>query len=88
MGLGGHAVIRVNPRDEERVWANMPTVLRKYESLEPNRKVVMIVASKSYGDNVEDCIVVTRLGTTVPWWKALVDSDRERYAHGTSPSTG
>ena len=87
VGFSGHTFIRLNPRAETGTWARMPDLIRRYEDGrigDPSRNVIAIVASRSYGDNVEDCLVVMRLGTLVPALQALLESDRERYDDGRS----
>ena len=79
VGFAGHAVARINTAKEEGWWARAPEFLRRYEAREPHKKVILIVASRRYGDNIEDAIVVMRVGTLVPMVKALVEGDRERW---------
>ena len=85
VGLAGHAVARINPIAEEGWWTRAPEFLRRYEAKEPHKKVVLIVASRRYGDNIEDAIVVMRVGAFAPMVKALVEGDRERWEARATP---
>ena len=80
LGLHGFTIKRINPRTdnaEGNQWRLMPQNLRKAEM--EGKRVVILVTSKRYGDDVEDTIVVMRLGTASPMLKALIDNDKERW---------
>ena len=79
-GVRKHTVKRINPSSltaEGNQWRLMPQNLRKAE--EGGNRAILIVSSKRYGDEVEDSIVVMRLGTASPMLKALIDNDKERW---------
>jgi hypothetical protein len=83
-GMSGHSIARINPRvTEESFWKSAPEFVRKYEKLAPHQRVILVVASKSYGDNVEDTLVLTRMGTFAPMLKAFIESDKERWNDAT-----
>ena len=82
-GISGHLFARLNPRVEASVWARMPEYLKKYEHPSRNpdgRQVVIFTTNKTYGDSVDDSIVVMRLGTFIPMMKSLVETDKERWS--------
>lgn len=79
-GFRKHTVKRINPSSptaEGNQWRLMPQNLRKAEV--DGQRAILIVSSKRYGDEVEDSIVVMRLGTASPMLKALIDNDKERW---------
>ena len=81
-GVSGHLFARLNPAKEDAMWANIPKYVRKYESSEHNGSsvpVVIFVTNRTYGDSVDDSLVVMRLGTFAPMFKSFVDSDKERW---------
>jgi hypothetical protein len=81
-GVAGHVFARLNPAKEEAVWANIPKYVRKYESSDHNsdgKPAIIFVTNRTYGDSVEDSLVVMRLGTFANIFKPFVHSDKERW---------
>lgn len=82
-GIRRHAIGRVNPSAKtgldgmDSAWRLMPQYLRKIEADGDNG--ILIVTNLRYGDQVEDSIVVLRLGTFTPMLKAFIDADKERW---------
>lgn len=80
LGIARHTFARINPRQEHHTvnaWVKMPDRLRRFES--DGNNAVILVTNKRYGDDVEDSIVVMRLGTFMPMLKAMYNNDKERW---------
>lgn len=78
LGIANLCITRRSPSKEEQMWARMPEYVRRYESNNQGN-VVVLVANRRYGDSIDDCLVVTRLGTFLPMLSAMVNNDPERW---------
>jgi len=80
-GIAGHVFARLNPKQDavENVWVRMPEYVKRYEKNEDGKNAIVFVTNRAYGDNIDDSLVVLRLGTFVPMLKAFIDSDKERW---------
>lgn len=80
-GVRGFAWVRSNPTGNGG-WANVPFYFKRYESERQNgnpHPPVMFLSSKWNGPEVEDTFVLMRLDTFAHIFKALVESDPQRY---------
>lgn len=77
-GIAGHSISRINPYDEDAIWATMPMYLKRYEK-NTEKQAIVVVTNRRYGDSVDDSMVVLRLGTFAPMLKALYEADKERW---------
>lgn len=80
-GVRGFSWTRSNPTGNGG-WANVPFYFKRYERERQNgnpHPVIMFLASKYNGENVEDTFVLMRLGTFAPLIKALIESDPARH---------
>lgn len=86
LGMSGHSFMRINPFAEEKFWERAPERFHQYEKERAHgKRLIMIVASKRYGDNVEDALVLTNIGTFAPMLKAFIDADKERWIDDATP---
>jgi hypothetical protein len=76
-GLSGVLMKKMNPSAGEGAWARMPEFFKRHEK-DSDLPLVLIVASKRYGENVSDAFVIMRISTLVRWLGPLVKFDRER----------
>lgn len=79
-GLHGFTIKRIAPMraryDTSQSMRGLPEVFRANKEV-PN--YVVIVTNAHYGDNLEDSLVVLRLGDFTPMLAAFINNDRERY---------
>lgn len=79
VGLAGFDISRRSPYNEESLWQRMPEFFKRSEK-DKTGEAISIVANSRYGDSVDDCLVVIRLGALAPMLKALYESDKERWS--------
>lgn len=79
-GIHGYTLKRIAPMraryDTSQSLSGLPEFFRDHAG-EPN--LVVIVTNRKYGDDLEDSLVVMRLGTFGPMFATHITSDRERY---------
>jgi hypothetical protein len=82
-GIHGYSFRRIVPKrrgdDPGAIrWERIPKFMRDHND-EPN--LVLFVTNPTYGDSIEDVIVVMRLSTFAPLFASHINNDRERYVH-------
>ena len=80
-GISGWAFTRVTPRNEGG-WSKVPFFFRRYENERANgnpHPVVMFLAQRDNGPNVEDTFVLMRLETFLPLLVSKINADPERH---------
>lgn len=81
-GISGYTIRRIAPMRSRYYstasWKEMPAYFRERQHL-PN--MIVVVTNRKYGDDIEDSLVVMRLGTFAPIFATHINSDRERYIH-------
>ena len=80
-GISGWAFTRVTPRNEGG-WSKVPFFFRRYENERANgnpHPVVMFLAQRDNGPNVEDTFVLMRLETFLPLLVSTINADPERH---------
>jgi hypothetical protein len=77
-GIAQHTIRRIAPmrRGTDETLARMPAYFRQRRD-EPN--LIVLVTNRMYGDDIEDSLVVMRLGTLTPMFATFVNNDRERW---------
>jgi hypothetical protein len=81
-GIAGYGFRRIAPKRaqflSEETWSKMPEYMKKYSHIS---NLIVFVTNKTYGDNIEDTIVVMRLSTFTEIFATHVNNDRERYIY-------
>jgi hypothetical protein len=79
-GLSGYVIKRIAPQRSRYLstasWAKMPEFWREHRDI---NNLIVIVTNRKYGDDLEDSLVVMRLGTFAPIFATHINNDRERY---------
>lgn len=86
IGLHGYTIRRIAPMraryDTSQALHGLPVLFRASD--DPN--LIVIVTNAHYGDNLEDSLVVLRLGTFTPIFATHINNDRERYISNAANS--
>lgn len=80
-GVSGWSFVRVTPRNEGG-WSKVPFFFRRYETERANgnpHPVVMFLAQRDNGPNVEDTFVLMRLETFLPLLVNKIEADPDRH---------
>ena len=85
VGVSGYTFRRIVPKRAATVqaetWKGMPAYFREHRD---DHNLIVIVTNKQYGDDLEDSLVVMRLGTFTPMFATHINSDKERYIHAAN----
>ncbi len=79
-GISGYTLARIAPMrarlhpDESLSKLPLFFRLRQHE-----QNLIVFVTNRKYGDDLEDSLVVMRLGTFMPMFATHINSDKERY---------
>ena len=79
-GISSYTLARIAPMrarlNPDESLSKLPLFfrLRQHE-----RNLIVFVTNRKYGDDLEDSLVVMRLGTFMPMFATHINSDRERY---------
>ncbi len=66
---------RVNP---DEALSNLPRYFREHQH---DGNLIVVVTNLKYGDDLEDSLVVMKLGTFAPIFTSHINTDRERYVY-------
>jgi hypothetical protein len=81
-GISGYGFRRIAPKaarfDPMASWCRMPEYMKEHRNI---RNLIVFVTNRTYGDGIEDSLVVMRLSTFTEMFSTHINSDRERYIY-------
>lgn len=80
-GLAGYTIRRSAPMRARIDPGQALTALPRFFRSHQDDGLIVVVTNRKYGEDLEDSLVVTRLGTFGPIFASHINSDRERYIY-------
>ncbi len=80
-GLSGYTIRRSVPMRARLDPGQALTALPKFFRTHTDNGLIVVVTNRKYGEDLEDSLVVTRLGTFGPILASHINNDRERYIY-------